>query len=252
MKKFTKIALSLSAFFAIVGIVSIICAFAMGLTWSSFIEMTQDGKFSISFGDSNHKLHSTNSSSEHYQFQNNCSNLDIEVLAGNLEIYYDDVDEIEVEQNGVSNFESRVDGDTLQISGGKKLSVNNSGGNIKIIVPKGYVFDEVDMEIGAGQAEIDGLCAKAMDIEVGAGQADITNLDVQHFNASAGAGKINTELIGSESDYNYDVECGIGEIIIGRSSFEGFARDTYIENPGAEREIDVECGVGQIAISFEK
>lgn len=252
MKKFTKIALSLSAFFAIVGVVSIICAFAMGLTWNSIAEMTKDGKLSISFGNSNNTIHSTNSSSDHHQFDNDCSNLDIEISAGILKIYYDDVDEIEVEQNGISNFKSQVNGDTLQISGGKKVSVNNSDGSIIIVVPKGYVFEEVDMEIGAGQAEIDSLCAESLDIEVGAGQADFINLDVQYFNASAGAGQINAKLVGSESDYNYDVECGIGEIEIGESSFSGFAKDTYIENPGAKRELDIECGVGQIVISFQE
>lgn len=252
MKKFTKIALSLSAFFAVVGVVSIICAFSMGLSWNSLEEMTQDGMFSISFGNSNHVHQSTHSSLEHHQSQHDCSNLDIEILAGNLNIYYDDVDEIEVEQSGISNFKSQVNGDTLQISGGKKISVNNSGGSITIVIPKDFVFEEVDMEIGAGQAEIDSLCAESLDIEVGAGQADFINLDVQYFNASAGAGQINAKLVGSESDYNYDVECGIGEIEIGGSKFGGFAKDTYIENPGAERELDIECGVGQIIIQFQK
>lgn len=252
MKKFTRIALSLSAFFAVVGIVSIICAFAMGLTLNSFAEMMKDGGLSISFSNSNHVQHSTDSSLEHHSSHHGCSNLDIEIDAGDLKIYYDDVDEIKVEQDGISNFASQVNGDTLQISGGKKLSVNNSGGSITIVIPKDFVLEEVDMEIGAGQAEIDSLCAESLDIEVGAGQADLINLDVQYFNASAGAGQINAKLVGSESDYNYDVECGIGEIEIGESSFSGFAKDTYIENPGAKRELDIECGVGQIVISFQE
>ena len=114
------------------------------------------------------------------------------------------------------------------------------------------MFENVDMEIGAGQAEINDLCAESLDIEVGAGQAELMNLDVQYFSATAGAGQITAELVGNEEDYNYDVECGIGEIKIGKNSYGGFGRDTHIENPEAKREMDIECGVGQIAIEFQK
>ena len=107
------------------------------------------------------------------------------------------------------------------------------------------------MEIGAGQAEISDLCAEALDIEVGAGQAELMNLDVKYLNATTGAGQITAELVGSEKDYNYDAECGIGEIVIGDNSYGGFGRDTHVENPGADRVLDIECGVGQIEIEFQ-
>ena len=243
MRKLTKILLGLASFFAILGIVSIGAAFMMGFDWNQFMEMAQNGELAIQKDDFTYENHT-----EHGNF----TNLDIEFSAGSLNIVYEDVKEIEIHQEGMKNFNSRKDGNTLEIRADKSIFSKGANGHITVIVPKGYVFEKVDLEMGAGQADISDLRANILDIEVGAGQADLSNIDVQYFNASAGAGQIQAEIVGNENDYNYDVECGIGEIMIGNNSYGGFGRDTNIENPGAERKLDVECGVGQIVIEFQE
>ncbi len=207
MKKFIKISLALASFFAVVGVFCMIAAFAMGMDWSQLKEMVRNGELSI--GQEDFDEHS----SGHHEHET-CSNLEIELLAGELIIIYDDVEEIEVQQEGVADFSSKMDGHTLKIQGGKKGITNSTKGYVTLTIPKGYVFDEIDMKLGAG--------------------------------------RITAELVGDESDYNYDVECGIGEIEIGGNSYGGLGRDTHIENPGAERELDIECGVGQIIIEFQE
>lgn len=251
MKRFTKIALSFAAFFAVIGIAAIICAFAMGLTWNEFIGMAENGELAIQMGDSDNKItffkHEEHSNHEHQS----CRELDVEISAGTLNIHYDDVDEIEVEQEGVKNFSSRMDGDTLEISGGKGIISDGSKGVITITIPIGTSFDEVDLSLGAGQAHISGLCAENVNIEVGAGQAEIVGLDTRNLDAETGTGQITAELVGSETDYSYDVECGIGEIVIGEKSFGGLGKEQKITNPGSERFMDVECGIGQVTIKFQ-
>ena len=244
MKRFIKISLILASVFALIGVFCMIAAFSMGMNLNQLIGMVQNGEFTIQ-SDDFIKDHNYSKHEDHYD-------LDIEFLAGKLNIMYDDVDSIEVKQEGMENFSSKIDGHTLKIRGGKKGITKGYSGYITIVIPEGYVFENVDMEIGAGQAEINDLCAESLDIEVGAGQAELINLDVQYFSATAGAGQIIAELVGNEEDYNYDVECGIGEIKIGKNSYGGFGRDTHIENPEAKREMDIECGVGQIAIEFQK
>ncbi len=243
MRKLTKTLLGLASFFAIIGIISIVAAFMMGLNWNQLVEMAENGELAIQKDDFKYENHT-----EHGDF----TNLDIEFSAGSLNIVYDDVKDIKVDQDGMKNFSFRKDGNTLEIRAEKSIFSTGANGNITIIVPEGYVFDKVDLEMGAGQADISDLRANILDIEVGAGQADLLDIDVQYFNASAGAGQIQAELVGNETDYNYDVECGIGEIVIGNNSYGGFGRDTNIENPGAERKLDVECGVGQITIEFQE
>lgn len=250
MKRFIKFSLILASVFALIGVFCMIAAFSMGMNWNQLIDMVQNGEFAIQ-SDDFIKDHNYSKHEDHHDHEK-CSDLDIEFLAGKLNIMYDDVDSIEVKQEGMENFSSKIDGNTLKIRGGKKGITKGYSGYITIVIPEGYVFENVDMEIGAGQAEINDLCAESLDIEVGAGQAELINLDVQYFSASTGAGQIEAELAESEEDYNYDVECGIGEIKIGKNSYGGFGRDTHIENPGAKREMDIECGVGQIVIEFQK
>lgn len=244
MSRFIKISLGFAIFFAVLGICALVIAFAMGLNWKELKNMAKEGELTIIKGDSWEQ-----DSILDYE---SCNSLDIEFSAGTLMVYYDDVAEIKVEQDGVKDFNCRYDGNTLRIQGGRKALLNNSKGNITVIVPKGFVFKEVDMEIGAGQANVENLCAEEFDIEVGAGQANLENIDVKYLKAKTGAGQIDANLVGSQGDYKYDLECGIGEIQIGGSSYGGFGRETTIENPGAQRELDVECGVGQIVIEFQE
>ena len=249
MKRFIKLSLGLASFFVIVGVISMIAAFALGFDWNQLVEMAQNGELAIQKDDSSENI-SFFKYEKHHE-HSDCKNLDIEFSAGTLNIYYDEVEEIQVEQEGIKDFSSKVDGHTLEIRGSKNNFLKGSKGYVTIIIPEGCIFEEVDMEIGAGQAEISDLCAEALDIEVGAGQAELVNLDVKYLNATAGAGQITAELVGSEKDYNYDAECGIGEIVIGDNSYGGFGRDTHVENPGADRVLDIECGVGQIEIEFQ-
>ena len=243
MNKFIKFCLRLSLFFAIIGIVAIIAAFAMGLSWNQLKEMASNGEFTMNIDDSRESSSSVRI--------DGYDKLDIECTAGTVLIFYDKVDEIKVEQQGIKNFKCDANGDTLRISGGKKLFGNDSDGKITIRIPNGYIFKEIDMEIEAGQADIKDLCIEKFDIEVGAGQAILKNIDVTYMNAKTGAGQIQAELVGCAEDYQCDIECGVGEILIGDNSYSGLGRESHIANPGSYRELDIECGVGQIVIQFQ-
>lgn len=252
MKKFTKVALFFSAFFAIVGVISFICAFTMGLTWNELKKMAGNGDLAVQIDDSNDSISFFKYENHDHHEKNHCKNLDVHFSAGTLNFYYDNVDEIEVRQEGIKNFSSRMDGDTLEISGGKGLSFGGKEGVITIIVPQGTVFEEVDLSIGAGQADVDGLCAKEVSVDVGAGQVKFSFLDIKHFDAETDAGQIIAHFVESEEAYNYNAECSIGEIQIGNSSIGGLGGKKNVSIPEADRYLDLECGVGQIIVSFEE
>lgn len=230
MKKFTKVALILSIIFAVIGIGAIIGAVSLGLTWGKFASMVRDGRFS--FGDdSNFVIGEFKENQE--EIDSDCRNLDIEFNAGELEIKYGDVDSIQVEQEKVSHYECYVEDDTLHIEGGVKVGIGKNDGKIIITLPKGKQFDEVDIEVGAGRAVVTELDAKELDAQVGAGQLIIT-------------------MTGEESDYDYELECGIGHIEVGSSSYSGLGYEKEISNPGATRHFSVECGAGEVQIQFAK
>lgn len=252
MKKFTKVALILSAVFAVVGVVSLVGAMAMGFSWEGLVQMAQDGEFSVHKSDSGNSISFFESEHHEHHKSSDCRELDIDLSAGKLNLFYDDVEEIEVKQEGIPNFSSNIDGGTLQIDGGSGISFGGTDGVVTVIIPHGTKFEEVDVNIGAGQADIDGLCAAEVSVDVGAGQVKLSGLDATHFDAETDAGQIEAHLVEGEEVYSYLAECGVGEIKIGNNTIGGFSGEKTIENPDAYRFIDVECGVGQIIIDFEK
>lgn len=66
-----------------------------------------------------------------------------------------------------------------------------------------------------------------------------------------GMGEIEFHVLGKESDYSYQMKCGIGTIEVGDSSYSGLAGEKKIKNPGSKK-MDVECGMGSIFVHFSE
>lgn len=231
MKTFTKIMLILAGVFGTIGVICMVVAFAMGLTTTHLWDMVENGQFSFDSGDL--EISGGNTTSEQ-TIHENCRNVEIDFDAGLLEIYYDDVEEIQVKCINIPNLETKVEKDTLEI--GKKSGVhihwhNNEERRLTIILPKDMEFERVELEVGAGQADVRGLITQKLELEVGAGQA-------------------NVELIGMQKEYNYDIECGVGNVVIGGTSYAGLGTEQSVENEGATKQIRVECGVGEVQVNF--
>lgn len=258
MKKITKVALVFAIIFAIVGTICIIASFAMGLTWDRLTGMVTEGKFNFAFehGDVHEDEKGVVKIPDEKKGDvmipdESFRNLDIEFAAGTLEIVYADVEKVEVRRKNVTNFSCYVEEGTLHIEGGIKIGVNSNNGSIVVSIPRNTTFDEVDLELDAGKASITGLVANSVDIEVGAGEVNLKGLDTKTLDTGVGAGKLYIELIGEESDYNYDAECGMGEIKIGTASISGMGGSKETNHPGASRFMDLECGMGEIQIEFQ-
>ena len=54
---------------------------------------------------------------------------------------------------------------------------------------------------------------------------------------------------GTKSDYNYNLECGVGEIILGDETYSGLGGEKRVQN-GGNKLIEAECSVGRIQIAF--
>lgn len=291
MKIFTKIMLIIAGVFATIGAICMVVAFAMGLTTNHLVDMVQDGRFSfdegdlhISFDDNDLDIDldqdmtlesdTQTGDSSVYTIEEVCSSMDIEFGAGILDIRYDDVEYIQLKQTNISNLKVKVKNHTLVISEGADVNVNLDDiedRSLTILIPKDMKFEEVELEIGAskadikdiladdisitvgaGQADITKLVAKQLDLEVGAGQATVVQLDVEKLNVEAGMGQVNILLNGVQEDYNYSVECGIGNVVVGTASYGGLGAEQSVKNEGATKEINVECGIGEVVIKFKK
>lgn len=248
MKKLTKVLLIVAVVFLFIGICCLAATVAMGVTWEKFTHMVDDGKFG--FGGRKYDVQTDEESRE---FQEDIRKLDIEIGAGDLEIYYDDnVANIQVKQQKAPTLKTYVDGDALHIECNRKLGIHNTDAKIIVILPQGSNFQEVDLKVGAGSASIDGLLTNSFDVSVGAGQVDIKSLDVKEMNAEIGAGDLNVELLGEEKDYSYQLECGIGDISIAGRSYSGLRNETEIRNENAKGELEIESGAGDVKVEFVK
>lgn len=111
--------------------------------------------------------------------------------------------------------------------------------------------DEINLEIGAGNMELDGIKARELSVECGTGQMELSGVDAENTDVECGVGKITMSMADEQEAYDYEVECGIGQVLVGEASYSGLGRSKTVQN-GGERFMDIDCGLGEIDISFEK
>ena len=289
MKLFTKIALGIAGFFFGVAAICLVAAFAMGVTTADVQTMVRDGKFSFGPEDGIHiqlwgdeELEGSCPSNHHGSYQDSsdytseheiphvCTVLNVKLGAGKVNIYYDDVPFVQVQQKNIPGFlitTSDVD-QSVYIRGDLDI-IDNSNASLTIILPRNIKFEAIYLEIGASEANVSDIIAEEFTFVVGAGQANLSNIGIDHFDievgagevvaknvsvrnldVEAGVGEVDIEIAGAESDYSYDIECGIGEVIVGNRSFGGMGGSEKVANLNAVNEMNIECGIGKVNVQF--
>lgn len=148
----------------------------------------------------------------------------------------------------------------------REIEINVGAGDC--IFEKIEASESVDISLGAGKITANALSAKEADFDIAAGELWINGADVSHetkvdmsmgqatlsgtftgeLDAECSMGNLNITLEGKESDYNYEVDCGMGSISIGGKSYDGLAEhDIY---NGSNNKIDVTCSMGNINVYF--
>lgn len=215
-------------------------------------------------------------------------NLQVEVGGCSFETRTSEDGNFYLETKDVRKFQGYTEGDTLYIK-----AVMGSGLNwfkdsrIILYLPDDYSFEEVLMDIGAGEIECRGLKADEMILDVGAGRIFLEKVQARKMEADIGAGQIelkdmrigeldagvgmgefladgviegdvdvecsmgNVEIRidARKEDFNYQLEGAMGMISLDRDSYGGLAEEKEINN-GADKNMDIECSMGNITIKF--
>ena len=207
--------------------------------------------------------------------------LDVDISYSNLNIK---VGKYFIAQTNNDNIQCKQDGNKLKIKE-KKLNwfSKNKNEDLTIYIPENLQFEEVKinngignvnienltteklkLNLGAGKTTIKSINANQADIDTGAGKftiesGNISNLDfdmgVGETNVTAkitgknkidtGVGSFNLKLLDSQENYRFDVEKGIGKITIdGKSILD----DKIIGN--GKNFIKISGGIGKIKIDF--
>ena len=139
-------------------------------------------------------------------------------------------------------------------------NVSSSYGRAEIEVGAGKletvalaVENNIDIEVGAGNANIQNLSAATACIECGVGKLSVKGAVEGDISIECGVGNIEMYLDAVESDYNYDIDCGIGSVYINGSKRGGFlASSADMAHAGAKGTIELECGIGKIELITQK
>jgi len=199
--------------------------------------------------------------------------IDLKIMAGGcrLRMMTSEDDSFYAEAEDVDKFQCYAEDDCLYVKTSKNIKTWNDSdsGVIVLYVPEGYVFENVDMELGAGQLIVENVNAKNVDLEVGAGQLEINTLQaddcdievglgevtvtdarINNADAQVGMGKIEMLLSGNEEDYNYKVSVAAGSVTIGSAEYSGVGQKKTINND-ADRMVNLDCAMGEIRVKFD-
>lgn len=180
--------------------------------------------------------------------------LDIDINSSNLKIkngnsFYSETN------NG--DIEYKQDGNKLIIKekGKKWFSINKST-DLIIYVPEDMVFNNIDIDNGAGKVSIDKIDTEELDLDLGAGKTVINSINSNKTSISTGAGNFIIKS-GNLNDLDFDMGVGSVEItslITGNSKIDTGVGSLKINLIGSlyDYRIKVDKGLGSVHIDNDK
>lgn len=215
-----------------------------------------------------------------YTVTDNIKHIEIEGDAVDFKIVTGKAFSVETNLDGIVFFENNG---TLTVKA-KDYSENDNV-TVCINIPSGTVFNEVSVELGAGDIYIEELSCQHLELEVGAcdtvinslyvsGEADInggagditindgeiSNLELKigvgnlelkselkgESNMEFGVGNANITLLGEKSDYSFEISKGIGELLV-----DGVAINEDSDYGSGKSKVEIDSGIGDTKILFE-
>lgn len=228
---------------------------------------------------------------ERYMVGSGITKLDIEVGGCEVKVDKSGDDNFYAQGSNTGKFQCYEKNGTLYVKtlGTEEEWTGFNHSRINIYVPEAYLFEKIEVELGAGQLSLGEIAATEVDAEVGAGQIlidylqaerckvevgmgelivndmQVTKMDAEvgmghlllggtitgDVNAECAMGSLEMNLVGNEEDFNYMIESAVGNISIGGSDYSGLAQDKMIRN-GADKNMTLECAMGNVQIDFKE
>ena len=281
MKLFTKISLITAAIAGGLGILGIILGLIMGADTGDLSEIgiyisphqqvrvtAIEKVLEENHHNIEHQNYEKHNGNLNYHFSNSIQDINtLKMDVENANITIVGVSEA-VDINYFSNCKInlfQMEGSTLKI---KDNNTSKTPTEIELYVPVGKL-DKIDIDISEGELSADKLIADSISINVEAGVVQIDELIVEadgelqtdvgkmvigyyeglKLKTECAMGTIMVVCEGKQSDYNFDVECGMGNIQIGENKYAGVGNDLKIHNK-SQKSIKAECGMGEIIFEF--
>lgn len=128
---------------------------------------------------------------------------------------------------------------------------------------------DLDIELGAGDISFSKLTAEDTDISIGAGKVSFEKLYSKNANVEVGMGDFTSagdisdsldlvctmgnatlKLESAETDHDYDIKVGMGNLNVGSTKISGMASEREIDNESSSK-YNIEVGMGNVNMSFK-
>ena len=195
----------------------------------------------------------------------------MEIGASKIEVRESDEFKIEASNISKKGFKSYVSDGTWYIKEDSSPAFLNFFGDdttIIIYLPKDFVSERLkiqigaanfnadklaankaDIKVGAANLKIDELITEDIDIECGVGNVEINGKIKNNAKIECGVGNVTLNLVGNERDYNYDLNVGLGTVVLNNNNFSGIT-EKVLDNGAIDKEFKVEVGIGKVGIKI--
>lgn len=113
-----------------------------------------------------------------------------------------------------------------------------------------FISNNLNAKIGAGQMKMEQAIVRTAYLDCGVGSLEYKGKILEAGDLHCGIGELKMKLEGLESDFDYQLNGGIGNIRIGNTNLSGLGRNKTIDN-GTGKLMKCQCGLGQIVVDFD-
>lgn len=217
------------------------------------------GKEENNYRPHNERLH------EHTHSLKGIERLDIEVRNAEITMFAtEDVEELLYYSDHKKDI-ATVDGTTLKLE--DRTSIHDKI-QLELYIPIG-VLEEIEIEAAAGIVTADKIVVDSVTMEIDAASVQIGELQVTReaqlhveageivvgyydgprLDVDCALGSVTVVCEGNEFDYNYEMECGMGQIVYGKESYS-LIGEKIRHNDERSKNIEAECEMGEIIFEF--
>ena len=131
----------------------------------------------------------------------------------------------------------------------ENLTLDVGAGNFEA---DGFTVNQtLNASIGAGNLEIDGGTYQDVEMNCGVGNLEFAGGVNGNLTGECGMGNVTLDLKGTETDYDYKLACGMGQIAINGTTYSAISGNKTITNENIIGTIDLDCGMGQITCNIQ-
>lgn len=203
----------------------------------------------------------------------------MEITGGAGQIILQEIESLASDEIGISHQEPGMVYEIVQQGTELEIRLPRSGQRdyemetLMIGVPSGFRFQEFDLELLGGEFLAVYLAANQLSMDVAAGIVEIESGEVDEISVDVAAGRVDCQaaakkrlsvennageicmvLEAGKDDYDYELECSGGSILLNGYEPEEisqiYGEKKIINHTG--RQVEIECNMGSVSIDYQE